>query len=186
MSAGDAGRAAYKLARCEGLHYFHAPCITTQLASHKPKCPVCGVLFAPVRGDQPENGTMTVEQKAVGVKPLAGYEEEGTIVITYELPSGVQDACHPRPGQPYQGTKRIAYLPNSERGRRALERLQVAWQQRQVFTVGDSLTTGTQGVVCWAGIHHKTRVSGGAAQHGFPDPGYLDRLGEELAARGIA
>jgi|EP01043_Picozoa_sp_COSAG02_P098792 hypothetical protein len=36
-----------------------------------------------------------------------------------------------------------------------------------------------------AGIHHKTRTDGGAERHGFPDPTFMDRCTEELAAKGV-
>jgi len=36
-----------------------------------------------------------------------------------------------------------------------------------------------------AGIHHKTRTDGGAERHGFPDPTFMERCTEELAAKGV-
>ena len=36
-----------------------------------------------------------------------------------------------------------------------------------------------------AGIHHKTRTDGGAERHGFPDPTFMTRCLEELAAKGV-
>lgn len=54
-----------------------------------------------------------------------------------------------------------------------------------MFTIGRSLTTGMDNSIVWASIHMKTSPSGGASQHGYPDPGYLGRLRSELKAKGI-
>ena len=44
-----------------------------------------------------------------------------------------------------------------------------------------SVTTGNPSVVVW-NIHQKTSRTGGATQHGWPDPSYLDRLKSECAS----
>ncbi|PIO71919.1 hypothetical protein TELCIR_06162 [Teladorsagia circumcincta] len=51
--------------------------------------------------------------------------------------------------------------------------------------VGDSITTGAKNVVVWNNIHHKTNVTGGPQKYGYPDPDYLNRVKEDLAAMGI-
>lgn len=53
------------------------------------------------------------------------------------------------------------------------------------FTIGTSVTTGQQNCVVWNGIHHKSQVSGGATNYGYPDPTYFSRVSEELAAKGV-
>ena len=40
-------------------------------------------------------------------------------------------------------------------------------------------------MVKFASIHLKTRRHGGAAKHGYPDPGYLDRVSQELDQHGL-
>ena len=47
---------------------------------------------------------------------LAGYPGTQTIVIEYYIPDGIQTAAHPKPGKPYQGTRRPAYLPYTQEG----------------------------------------------------------------------
>ena len=37
----------------------------------------------------------------------------------------------------------------------------------------------------WNDIHHKTSTHGGAQGYGYPDPEYLDRVIDDLKARGI-
>jgi hypothetical protein len=75
--------------------------------------------------------------------------------------------------------KRIAYLPNSPRGRKILAKLQIAFDRRLVFSMGVLWNFG----LAWS-IHHKTSLNGGGT-HGFPDETYLDRLEEELKERGV-
>lgn len=54
-----------------------------------------------------------------------------------------------------------------------------------IFTVGRSVTTGLDNQTVWNGIHHKTSTTGGASRFGYPDPTYLSRVKEELAAKGV-
>lgn len=63
--------------------------------------------------------------------------------------------------------------------------LQEAFERRLVFTVGRSNTTGREDVVTWNEIHHKTEPGLNQFGHGFPDPGYLDHVLQELAAHGV-
>jgi deltex-like protein len=66
-----------------------------------------------------------------------------------------------------------------------LKLLQEAFERKLTFTVGRSVTTGLDNQIVWNGIHHKTTISGGAANFGYPDPTYLTRVKEELAFKGI-
>lgn len=60
-----------------------------------------------------------------------------------------------------------------------------AFDRRLIFTVGTSVTTGLTNATVWAGIHHKTSLSGGTSSFGYPDPTYLNRVQEELASKGV-
>ena len=109
---------------------------------------------------------------------------------------------HPQPGQPYNchAFPRKAYLPDNKEGEMALHGIYMAWNQRLLFTIGTSLTTGMSNTITWNDIHMKTQVrksflynsiniivnfqpSGG--QHGYPDPNYLTNLKDDLSVRGI-
>ena len=68
---------------------------------------------------------------------------------------------HPKPGARFEGIQRQAYLPDNETGRRVLSLLQTAFNRRLIFTIGQSRTSGHEGVVTWNDIHHKTRTNGG-------------------------
>lgn len=71
---------------------------------------------------------------------------------------------HPNPGQHYKPAFRTAYLPDNEEGREILQLLRRAFNQKLIFTVGQSRTTGKQSVITWNDIHHKTSIDGGPDQ----------------------
>ncbi|KFQ77605.1 E3 ubiquitin-protein ligase DTX3L, partial [Phoenicopterus ruber ruber] len=161
-------------------HAFCKSCID-QAMVYKQTCPVCNTVCGLVTGDQPD-GTMSTKTMSVS---LPGYPSCGTIEITYHMRSGIQTSNHPNSGKPYYGTSRTAYLPNNKEGREILELLRRAFDQKLIFTVGQSRTTGAQDVITWNDIHHKTAMSGGPTNFGYPDPDYLQRVRSELKARGI-
>ncbi|XP_033764133.1 uncharacterized protein LOC117345222 [Pecten maximus] len=166
-------------------HVFCTECIDQQF-KYKPACPQCGAVHGKITGDQPP-GTMTLNTtKSCGRHSyLPGYSGYGIINITYDFPSGKQGTDHPTPGNLYQGIMRPAYLPDNEKGRLVAKLLKIAFDRKLVFTIGRSRTTGHDGVVTWNDIHHKTRKDGGSQAFGYPDPTYLDRVLDELKAKGV-
>lgn len=97
----------------------------------------------------------------------------------------MQTEQHPKPGQWYSGINRTAYLPDNKEGREVLQLLKKAFDQKLIFTVGTSRTTGMENQVTWNDIHHKTSSSGGPENFGYPDHGYLSRVRDELKAKGV-
>ncbi|KAM4024443.1 E3 ubiquitin-protein ligase DTX3L-like isoform 2-T3 [Anomaloglossus baeobatrachus] len=91
---------------------------------------------------------------------------------------------HPDPGKRFHGAHRTAYLPNNQEGPEVLHLLRKAFNQKLIFTVGESRTTGAKDTVTWNDIHHKTSQHGGPAGFGYPDPEYLKRVRDELKAKG--
>ncbi|TKR80208.1 hypothetical protein L596_014318 [Steinernema carpocapsae] len=152
-----------------------------QALENRSQCPRCMVWYGAALGNQPHGSTMSVNY--VGGRVPGHNDASGFIEIHYSIPSGTQDSTHPRPGKHFHGTHRTAYLPNNRQGQEVLELLRFAFNQRLTFTVGDSVTTGAKDVVTWNGIHHKTNM--GHGPFGYPDPTYLDRVKDELAAYGI-
>jgi len=65
---------------------------------------------------------------------------------------------HPAPGKPYSGISRQAYLPYNEEGKMICRMLKLAFKRKLVFTIGQSRTTGRDGVITWNDIHHKTDI----------------------------
>ncbi|NXN49805.1 DTX3L ligase, partial [Rynchops niger] len=161
-------------------HAFCKSCID-QAMTYKQACPVCNTVYGLMEGNQPE-GTMSVRTMS---SSLSGYPNCGTIEITYSMRAGIQTSNHPNPGKPYCATCRVAYLPDNKEGREILQLLRRAFDQKLIFTVGQSRTTGVRDVITWNDIHHKTSMVGGPTNFGYPDPHYLQRVRSELKARGI-
>ncbi|NXP49795.1 DTX3L ligase, partial [Heliornis fulica] len=137
-------------------HAFCKNCIAEAM-SYKKTCPICNTVYGPMEGDQPP-GIMSVRKLAT---TLPGYPNCDTIQITYDMHSGIQTSNHPNPGKPYSGIFRTAYLPDNREGQEILQLLRRAFNQKLIFTVGQSRTTGAEGVITWNDIHHKTSITGG-------------------------
>ncbi|NXS19098.1 DTX3L ligase, partial [Mystacornis crossleyi] len=145
------------LEKCK--HAFCKSCIDLAMA-HKKACPVCNTVCGVLRGDQPE-GEMSSRPLRLS---LPGFPYCGTIQIDYYMKGGIQTSSHPNPGQRYGPTHRTAYLPDNKEGREILQLLRRAFNQKLIFTVGQSRTTGEQSVITWNDIHHKTATEGGPTQ----------------------
>ncbi|NXI38402.1 DTX3L ligase, partial [Galbula dea] len=161
-------------------HAFCKSCIK-QAMTYKQSCPVCMTVYGLMKGDQPE-GTMSTYRRSTS---LPGYPSCGTIVITYDMHSGVQTSNHTNSGRRYSATSRVAYLPDNKEGQEVLQLLRRAFDQKLIFTVGQSRTSGAEDVITWNDIHHKTSRTGGPTNFGYPDPDYLQRVRSELKAKGI-
>ncbi|CAD8195282.1 unnamed protein product [Paramecium pentaurelia] len=155
-------------------HQIHYDCLQSMISENFVKCPFCNQIFGQMIGDQPD-GDMEVQ---IIKKSCEGYTCD-TIQITYFFMSGQKQ------GKKYQGTIRIAYLPNNQEGQQVLGLLKQAFQQKLIFTIGTSLSTGQESCIIWNGIHHKTSLEGGSQKHGYPDPQYFYRVIDELKQKGI-
>eukprot|EP00118_Oscarella_pearsei_P025045 m.307375 g.307375 ORF g.307375 m.307375 type:complete len:768 (+) comp42208_c0_seq1:80-2383(+) len=161
-------------------HTFCTICVE-QAFQLNPNCPVCKTPHGIATGLQPD-GTMTSQRND---RCLPGHDGCGTIVIEYRFPGGTQGPDHPNPGKPYGGNTRMAYLPDSAEGREVLQLLRKAFDAKHLFTIGRSVSTGIDNQITWNDVHHKTNEYGGPERFGYPDPTYLERVKEELAAKGI-
>lgn len=154
-------------------HFFHIDCILNLIGGKDSfKCPNCSKIYGKLIGNMPK-GQMTYSIN--NHLHCAGYNNVGTIVIGYNMPSG----------RGYSGTRRTAYLPNNKEGQEVFVLLKVAFDRKHTFQVGTSVTTGQTNTVVWNGIHHKTNTSGGPTYFGYPDNTYFNRVKEELAAKGV-
>jgi deltex-like protein len=174
--AGMSGVPITRLNSCG--HELHVQCLQLCLAQ-KPQCPICRHPVAGTPFGKMPSGSMIV--RLLPTSTCVGHST-GTLQIAYTFPKGVQQPVHPRPGSPYVGTTRVAYLPESSEGRRLLSRLQEAFRHGLCFAVGTSLTTGQQNAITWVSIPHKTKISGGVTHHGFPDPLYFKNCHAALDA----
>ncbi|KAM9409645.1 E3 ubiquitin-protein ligase DTX3L-like isoform 2-T2 [Pholidichthys leucotaenia] len=163
-------------------HEFCEECLERAKKTNGSICPVCREVFGKIIGNQPD-GTMTWSSSPLTPEGFPGC---GSIVINYNLLSGRQTDKHPNPGQSYSGISRTAYLPDNKEGREVVKLLKRAFDQKLIFTIGTSRTTGLDNQVTWNDIHHKTSLSGGPQRFGYPDPDYLSRVREELKAKGIS
>ncbi|XP_063408755.1 uncharacterized protein LOC134692234 [Mytilus trossulus] len=161
-------------------HIYCYNCISQHFKLNNPVCPTCGSIQGVVTGNQPP-GTMEVYRRAT---PLIGYPGCGRIEIEYTIDSGRQGPEHLDEGQKFEGIRRIGYLPDTRKGQLVAKMLRVAFDRKLVFTIGVSRTTGKEGVVTWNDIHHKTNPKP-YEQYGYPDDSYLDRVIEELSAKGV-
>lgn len=162
-------------------HEFCKDCIDSHF-KYKPQCPICFTAYGVIIGTQPP-GHMEINRDRR--HQLPGFTEKGLIRVYYSFADGKQGPEHPNPGQRFYGTSRTGYLPDNEKGQIVARLLKVAFNRRLVFTVGRSRTTGADNCVTWNDIHHKTSISGGPENFGYPDPTFLDRVLEELAAKGV-
>ncbi|XP_070540330.1 E3 ubiquitin-protein ligase TRIM56-like [Ptychodera flava] len=163
-------------------HKFCRSCMDRSEKAQGPCCPVCKDVYGKITGNMPK-GTMNVHVKSSPHIP--GYTRWGCIEIIYQFPSGIQTEEHPNPGKRYTGTTRTAYLPNNDESQEVLRLLKIAFDRRLTFTIGTSMTTGATDTVIWNGISHKSSIYGGPHSYGYPDPDYLNRVKEELAAKGV-
>uniref|UniRef100_A0A3B5B5B8 E3 ubiquitin-protein ligase n=1 Tax=Stegastes partitus TaxID=144197 RepID=A0A3B5B5B8_9TELE len=113
---------------------------------------------------------------------VPGHSKVETTKITYCIPDGIQGEGHPSPGKPFQGGTFEAYLPDNQKAKRLVPRLEKAFRQGLTFTV-----TGkdAKARVTWDCIPHKTSLQGGKSGSGYPDSSYLTRLSEVLTSKGI-
>ncbi|XP_071403220.1 E3 ubiquitin-protein ligase DTX4-like isoform X2 [Centroberyx affinis] len=174
-----------RLAQCG--HQYHLQCLVAMYNNGNKdgslQCPTCKTIYGVKTGNQPA-GKMEYH---VIPHSLPGHPDSKTIRIIYNIPPGIQGPEHPNPGKPFtaRGFPRHCYLPDSEKGRKVLRLLLVAWDRRLIFSVGTSSTTGESDTVIWNEVHHKTEFGSNLTGHGFPDPGHLDNVLDELRAQGI-
>uniref|UniRef100_A0A1A8SA96 RING-type E3 ubiquitin transferase n=1 Tax=Nothobranchius rachovii TaxID=451742 RepID=A0A1A8SA96_9TELE len=174
-----------RLAQCG--HQYHLQCLVAMYNNGNKdgslQCPTCKTIYGVKTGNQPP-GKMEYH---VIPHSLPGHPDCKTIRIIYNIPPGIQGPEHPNPGKPFtaRGFPRHCYLPDSEKGRKVLRLLLVAWDRRLIFSVGTSSTTGESDTVIWNEVHHKTEFGSNLTGHGFPDPGHLDNVLEELRSQGI-
>jgi len=157
-------------------HSFHRKCIHRALMAN-PVCPTCRSSVGEPQGKSP-SGTMTIMND-----PRRCDGAKKSIVITYDIPAGVQLEYHEHPGKRHGRKLASAYLPDNSQGRQLLKRLKFAFSHGLTFTVGTSLTTGVADSCTWASIHHKTSLSEGA--HGYPDSNYFCNCNAELDTLGV-
>lgn len=168
-------------------HMFHRLCLLAMYdSSHNHdsiQCPTCKTIYGEYLGNCPP-GEMNFD---IIHRSLPGYPGSNSIRVMYHISPGTQGPEHPHPGRRFtaRGFPRTGYLPDTDRGRKILKMLIVAFKRRLMFTIGQSATTGEGDTVTWNEIHHKTEFGSNVGGHGYPDPNYLDNVTAELALKGV-
>ncbi|XP_037545188.1 E3 ubiquitin-protein ligase DTX3L [Nematolebias whitei] len=132
--------------------------------------------------EQTPRGILGEMKKSTLHLSLLGHNKDGVIKITYRIPDGIQGEGHPSPGKPFRGGTFEAFLPDTEKAKKLLPRLERAFRGGLTFTVRGK---GSEAQVTWDCIPHKTSLQGGKAQKGYPDSNYLTRLSDVLNSHGI-
>ena len=74
----------FTLPKCK--HVFCTTCVDYKF-EYNPECPTCGESYGERGGEQPSNGVVMARFESMS---LSGYEQSGTIEITYVFPPGIQ------------------------------------------------------------------------------------------------
>ncbi|KAI1888822.1 hypothetical protein AGOR_G00172710 [Albula goreensis] len=154
-----------KKQRLKCTHEFCAECLRRSVESLGLLCPVCHKPLSYI-GDQPE-GEMTWR------KPRFLH----MILISYNIPNGIQTEAHPNSGKPFTGIKENAFLPDTPEGMRVLQLLKRAFDQKLVFTV-EATSEGADRVV-YTDIPHANNWQK------CDEPRFLEKVKAALRAKGI-
>lgn len=166
---------------CE--HYFHLGCAEPWFQEHT-DCPVCRTPVTVVRGTQPEHADNVMMQHQSD-EDLPGYAGDGTLQLTFFMPSGIQGVDHPMPGHPYYGCSVTAFLPNNSEGKEIARLFGLAFVRRLLFRIGYNDASNQADQIIVNGIELKLRRIGGPANQGYPDPSYFCRLKIDLREMGV-
>nr|XP_039255016.1 serine/threonine protein kinase OSK1-like isoform X2 [Styela clava] len=128
--------------------------------------------------EQPPNGKMLLNW--LENKPLSGYEEFGTMEITYSFPPGNLKV---NKGISYDARKFVAYLPDCDEGIQLRDLLSDAFLSGLSFKLAE-FGSG-KGRLIWGDIPHKSSIDGGPENFGYPDPNYFTQLRQVLKMKGI-
>ena len=153
-------------------HVFTRDCYDNALKTTQ-NCPECRRPLFPHRtGNQP-HGTMYW-----GLDNVA-KEKQHYFQIIFRIPAGQLDNVH------YPAENRICYIPDTDKGRRALKMMITGFERGLLFTVGYSLSRAQDNVVIKKDIPLKSSLDGGPDAHGYPDENYLPELIGVLKELGI-
>ncbi|CAD7955383.1 unnamed protein product [Amoebophrya sp. A25] len=187
-------------------HVFHRTCIEEWFKQGKLACPICKhAVTGKVIGKGPRKGTMSwcaSRTPCAGCTDIGGCDDPWcsprhgkhgknnkskrafsyyqSIAVTFDFPASKTDDQQP---QRYDSRSETAWLPYNAEGLTLLELFKVAFRRRTMFGIGTRLTLQTFAPTF--NIHIKTRPTGGATSHAYPDPAYFDNALGELETNGI-
>ena len=91
-------------------HAYHFKCINDYM-KHDLICPICRSPIGAPQGQSP-SGTMSIK---LDNNDCPGFPNTKTIVITYEIPSGMQHSYQENPGSSFSGTDSYDVSPKQRR-----------------------------------------------------------------------
>jgi deltex-like protein len=135
-------------------HNFHLDCIDDALA-HSKRCPKCRKdIRSEQKGTSP-SGTMNISRPVIDrLADINGSQYKRAIQIEYVIPDGFQKHYHELPDEPFKGTIKVAYLPNTSQGNCLLNRLIYAFSHGLTFRIARA-ESNKKSIVNWATIPHK-------------------------------
>ena len=98
------------------IHISHHGCIQHDFKS-KQQCPICLA-----RAGEPRANHPLVQWLYQAIQLCSGFENTGSLVIKYDIPSECQQEYHKNPGASFNGNYVKAYLPNCAEGGNLLKR----------------------------------------------------------------
>lgn len=125
------------------------------------RCPKCEKVYPEIHGAQP-NGCLLVEHHRH--LRCGGHPDQGTYILSFDFPSGVQTQGMQNVGSRYLGRRVIAYVPSDKPD---MVRLLVhAFERGVLFTVGHSLFHDEDNRIVFGNIHMKTELNN-TSGHGW-------------------
>ncbi|AFZ79415.1 hypothetical protein BEWA_022630 [Theileria equi strain WA] len=166
-------------------HVYHRPCFIEYVTKTKIRriiCPLCSSVSFIGKGPSPPGKMSWAVKKDMVVLNDGVFVT--LIEIKYKMRSGVQLRWHPSPGRPYMGTVKRAFLPVTADYILILKMLIAAFMDGQTFKV-EQANGKSHGKIIWNGIEHKTSVTGGMANGGYPDNDYKKRVTANIISKGV-
>ena len=140
--------------KCSNKGCFVKDEIDMLLESNNLKCPFCNNKFdLETQQTQPPFGTMIIGE----VNSLKNHD---WIEIDFHLEPSKKEKYS------VSSTSRVAFYPNTEKGKLATWLVKKAWTQGRLFKMGISITHNKYGIV-YSGVHLRTSITGGVAHHGY-------------------
>ncbi|XP_041029590.1 uncharacterized protein si:busm1-163l24.3 [Carcharodon carcharias] len=143
-------------------------------------CPACNQMVPSIRNESWCLGSMDWTTLNIS---LDGFYKDLTLKITYKIPDGIQRGCDPNPGETFTGGLFKAYLPDNCKGKKILKLLIEAFNRGLTFKIVSAPSGLPQ--VTWNDIPHKTKITGGRSEHGYPDSSYLKNVLTALEKHGL-
>ncbi|XP_077968784.1 uncharacterized protein LOC144422811 [Styela clava] len=112
------------------------------------------------------------------LESLSGYEGRETLVITYSFPAGSLM------GVSYEAQEFTEYLPYTEDGWICYNLLYQAFYAGLIFKIQE--VGDRRGKIIWNDeFPHKTNMTGGPGNNGYPDSNHISKLQRALEAKGF-